>query len=60
MLAVVIGFLEIVAVASVIAFFLALTVEASVGFGYPLAFHAAVWAAMTFAISLGIVLLLEH
>lgn len=57
------GFLKFIlavgAIGSVIAFFLALTAEASVGWNYPFAFHFAVWTALLASICIGGLLLLH-
>jgi hypothetical protein len=52
------GLLSAGSIISVLTFFLALITEASVGFGYPFAFRAAVWSALSFAICTGGMLLL--
>jgi hypothetical protein len=48
----------IIAFFAVCAFIIALIAEASFGYGYPLAFYAAIWSAMVSAICLGLILLL--
>ena len=60
LIGILIGFLSIISLVTLIAFFMALAIEAQVGFGYPPAFRVAVWSALTFAISFGLILLLAH